>query len=43
MKWNGENWMSASKPECPSTESAENPKNMSECVPNWTVFVVTAK
>src|SRR5205085_1271876 len=40
VKWNGENSMSASNPECPSTESAENPKNMSECEPNWTVFVV---
>ena len=26
MKWNGENWISASKPDSPSTESAEKPK-----------------
>src|SRR5216684_220522 len=24
LKWNGENWISASKPEAPSTDSAEN-------------------
>src|SRR5437016_901903 len=26
LKWNGENWISASKPDAPSTESAEKPK-----------------
>ena len=43
MKWNGENWISASKPELPETEQAEKPKKKSECVPNCTVLVVTAK
>src|SRR5690348_13840357 len=43
MKWNGENWMSASKPECPCTFSASNPKKYSACVPNWTLLLVIAK
>ena len=43
MKWNGENWISASKPECPLTDSALKPKKYSAWVPNWTVLVVTAK
>src|SRR5207247_379472 len=43
VKWNGENWISASNPEWPSTDSAEKPKNMSACEPNCAVFVVTAK
>ena len=29
MKWNGENWISASKPELPETDSAEKPKKKS--------------
>ena len=43
MKWKGENWISASKPDEPETEQAEKPKKKSECVPNCTVLVVTAK
>jgi hypothetical protein len=42
MKWNGENWISASKPEWPLTLSASKPKKNSECVPNGPVDVVTA-
>ena len=42
-KWNGENWMSASKLLCPWTDRAEKPKNMSLVEPNCTVLVVTAK
>src|SRR4051812_20551096 len=36
MKWNGENWISASKPELPCTEHAEKPKKKLECAPNCT-------
>ena len=43
MNMNGENWISASKLVCPSTDRALKPKNISVCEPNCTVLVVTAK
>lgn len=43
MNMKGENWISASSPAWPSTDSAEKPKNISRCAPNWTVLLVTAK
>ena len=39
----GENWNSASKPMCPSTLIALNPKNSSAFAPNCAVLLVTAK
>ena len=43
LKWNGENSISASNPECPLTDRALKPKKYSARVPNCTVLVVTAK
>ena len=38
VKWNGENWISASKPSGRSLTARENPKKYSACVPNCTVL-----